>query len=288
MSRDISINGKGLQIKEFKLEQMCINPAICMCAKRGSGKSYVCRALLKHHKYIPGGVIISKTEKMNPFYGKFFPDLYIHYEYSSDLVQKILDRQEIMIEKCIEKAKQGKKVDPRAFLLMDDCLADAKAWIREKPILEIFQNGRHYQLMFILTMQYPLGIPPNLRCNLDYIFLLAEDTYGIQKRLYDNYAGMFPTFESFRQVFQQLTENYGCMVIINRGNRTSLSEKIFFFKANNESIESFGCKQFIEFSESNYDSKWKFKNKSIDINNFSGKKKQSKILVNKVKSEGEH
>lgn len=283
-TRDISINGKSLPIKEFKLQQMCINPAICMVAKRGAGKSYVCRALLKHHKFLPGGVIIARTEKMNPFYGKFFPDLYIHYEYSSELVQKILDRQEIVLDKCIEKAKQGKKVDPRAFLLMDDCLADAKSWIREKPIMEIFQNGRHYQLMFILTMQYPLGIPPNLRSNLDYIFLLAEDTYSNQKRLYDHYAGMFPNFETFRQVFQQLTADYGCMVIVNRGVRTSLAEKIFYFKAGNEIIDSLGCKQFIKFHENNYDSKWKNKNKSIDIDNFgNNKKNKPKIHVSKIK-----
>ena len=29
-------------------------------------------------------------------------------------------------------------------------------------------NGRHYKMMFIITTQYALGIPPNLRTNIDY------------------------------------------------------------------------------------------------------------------------
>lgn len=271
-TKEITVNGTKLPIKEFKLESMCPNPAICMVAKRGAGKSYVCRSILKHYKYLPGGVIISKTEKMSPFYSKFFPDAYIHYEYSSELVQKVLDRQELIIEKSLQKAEEGKRVDPRAFLLMDDCLADAKSWIREQPIIEIFQNGRHYQLMYILTMQYPLGIPPNLRTNLDYIFLLADDNYNIQKKLYEQYAGMFPNFESFRQAFQQLTADYGCMVIVNRGIRNNLTDKIFWFKADNETIDRLGSPQFAKFHESNYDEKWKSKKKVINIDTIRKKK----------------
>ena len=36
-------------------------------------------------------------------------------------------------------------------------------------------TGRHYNILFIITMQYPLGIPPALRTNLDYVFLFREN-----------------------------------------------------------------------------------------------------------------
>ena len=55
-------------------------------------------------------------------------------------------------------------------------------------------NGRHYFAMFIITMQYALGIPPVLRTNIDYVFILRENIFMNRKKLYDQYAGMFPTF----------------------------------------------------------------------------------------------
>ena len=39
----------------------------------------------------------------------------------------------------------------------------------------------------------------------------------LREKIYDNY-GMFPSFDIFEQVFQQLTENYGIMVFNNSSN----------------------------------------------------------------------
>lgn len=284
VAKEIKINGgRSMPVREFKLEWFCANPSICMIAKRGGGKSWICRAIIKHFKYLPGGVIIAPTDKMNCFYGKFFPDIYIHYEYNSDTLQRILTRQEMIVEKCKDKYAQGKKLDPRAFLIMDDCLASKGTWMNDKPILEIFYNGRHYQLIFILTMQFPLGIKPELRCNFDYIFLLADDFFSNQKRLYDHYAGMFPSFEFFRQVFLQITDDFGCMVIVNRGARKDILDKVFFYKAKNESVESIGCSQFKHFHDNNYDNDHRTKSHKFDINKLvEQKKNKPRIVVEKI------
>jgi len=130
---------------------------------------------------------------------------------------------------------------------MDDCLSSKGSWVNDEPILEVFMNGRHFKIMYILTMQFPLGVKPELRANFDYIFLLADDMYSNQKRIYEHYAGIFPSFDAFRQVFTQLTADYGCMVIVNRGANIGLLDKIFWFKADDSIIKNLGCKQFIEF-----------------------------------------
>ena len=238
-TRDVMIGGdKKLQIKEFKLDSMVENPAIVMIAKRASGKSWVCRDILRNFKDIPVGLIIAPTEKMAnpPFYSDFFPDSYIHYQYKSEIIERMLYRQDIMIEKQKEKEAEGKIIDPRGFILMDDCLSKKSSWMKDQPIMELLFNGRHYRLMYILTMQFPLGITPELRCNFDYIFLLAEDFYSNLKRLYDHYAGMFPTFDSFRSVFNVVTQDFGSMVIVNRGARSSFTDKVFWYKASNENV----------------------------------------------------
>jgi len=280
--------GKSMPIRDFKLEWFCPNPSICMIAKRGSGKSWVCRAIIKHFNYLPGGVIIAKTERMSCFYGKFFPDSYIHYEYKSDILENLLYRQEMIIEKCKEAYKRGKKVDPRSFLVMDDCLASKGTWMNDQPILEVFYNGRHYQLLFILTMQFPLGIRPELRCNFDYIFLLAEDFYSNQKRLYDHYAGMFPTFDFFRQVFLQLTDDFGSMVIVNRGSRKDILDKVFHFKAANDDCGVIGCRQFKDFHEKNYNPDWQKTNDRFDMGKFTKSKSKPSVVVSKIGDNGKN
>lgn len=283
--KDVSINGGKLPIKEFKLDQLSGHPAIVMIAKRRSGKSVVVRAILKHFNDIPAGVIISPTDRMNSFYGCFYPDSYVHYGYKSSIIEKLLMRQTILIEKNVEKNKIGKKIDTRAFIVMDDCLADRGSWIKDQPIQEILFNGRHYHIMYILTMQFPLGITPNLRANFDYIFLLADDQISNMKKIYDHYAGMISSFNAFRQIFTKLTENYGCMVLAVQGVARNPLEKIYWYKAPNPDTDidddslKYGCKQFRDYNDKNYDKNWNKKSGLFNFEKFIQDKKGGKEII---------
>jgi hypothetical protein len=79
-------------------------------------------------------------------------------------------------------------------------------------------------------MQYPLGIPPHLRCNIDYIFILRENQMKNRMRIYEQYAGMFPSFEVFNQVMNQCTENYECLVIDNKTQSNRLEDQVYWYK----------------------------------------------------------
>ena len=92
-------------------------------------------------------------------------------------------------------------------------------------------NGRHIDLMTIITMQYPLGIGPNLRTNVDFIFILRENITRNRRIIYENYAGMFPTFEMFCTFMDQCTENYECLVICNNVASNKLEDQVFWYKA---------------------------------------------------------
>jgi len=286
----VNINGKSdkLPIRQFDFDMFVKDPSIVMIAKRGSGKSWIVRAILEHFRNIPAGIIIAPTDRMNCFYGNFFPDTYIYYEFKSDVIERVLNRQRDIIDKEKEKNSKGKKIDPRAFIVMDDCLAQKGTWIRDPTVYELLFNGRHYRIMYILTMQFPLGITPELRGNFDYIFLLADDYISNMKRIYDHYAGMFPTFDSFRQVFSQLTDDHGSMVIVNRGVKKTLFEKIYYYKAPDLSNMSgnFGCKQFRDYHKNNYNKNWATDKDKIDnAEEYFAKKKKAKsrIMVDKIR-----
>jgi len=141
--------------------------------------------------------------------------------------------------------------------------------------------------MYILTMQFALGITPELRSNFDYIFLLKAEFMSEQKKLFDHYAGMFPNFDSFRQVFNELTANFGCMVIDNKRKASNPLERLFWYRAPDLSNENklFGGKQFRKFHECNYDKDWRKKKSSYDFLAWSNDIKKNKGVIRVEKEE---
>ena len=85
--------------------------------------------------------------------------------------------------------------------------------------------------------------------NIDYVFILREPYISNRKRIYENYAGMFPTFESFCQVMDQCTENYECLVINNNAKTNKLDEQIFWYKAQPHGDFKLGAKEFWDLSK---------------------------------------
>ena len=202
----------NLELKKFDMKNITFDankasgPVIVLIGRRDTGKSFLVRDLLYYHQDIPIGTVISGTEAGNGFYGKLVPRLFIHDEYNTVIIEKILKRQKIVIKEIKKEieAYGRSNIDARTFVILDDCLYD-NSWAREKLMRLLFMNGRHWKIMLVITMQYPLGVPPNLRTNIDYTFILREPYLNNRKRIYENFAGMFPTFESFCQVMDQCT-----------------------------------------------------------------------------------
>lgn len=279
MSRKLKNEDIGkLAIPEFTFDEMVEHPSIVMVAKRGSGKSWVARAILDYFKDIPVGLIIAPTDRMNCFYGNYFPGTYIHYEYKTKIIERLLSRQVAIIKKKKDRLENKKYIDARAFIVMDDCLGQKDSWIRDRPIQELLFNGRHYCVMYILTMQTPLGITPELRNNFDYIILLADDIISNLKKIHQHYAGIFPEFSIFRQVFDDLTSDFGAMVLLNRGARRDFVDKLRWYKAPDlTKIQiDYGCKQFRRFHDKNYNTVWEDKHQAFDIVEYCSKTKKDK------------
>lgn len=245
-----------LQLKKFDMKNISFKsnenkgPVIVLIGRRDTGKSFLVRDLLYYHQDIPIGTVISGTEEGNGFYSKHVPKLFIHDEYNTVIVENIMKRQRSVLKQVNKEIQAYKRstIDPRTFVILDDCLYDA-SWTKDKMMRLLFMNGRHWKVMLVITMQYPLGIPPNLRTNIDYVFILREPYINNRKRIYENYAGMFPTFESFCQVMDQCTENFECLVINNNSKSNKLTDQIFWYKASPHGDFRLGSREFWEISQ---------------------------------------
>ncbi len=240
-----------LQLKKFDMSSIAPDKVVVMIGKRNTGKSFLVKDLLYYHQKVPVGTVISATEAANCFYGNMIPPIFIHNEYSEDIIQRVLTRQERLIQKKRASGVNSYKINPSAFLILDDCLYD-NSWTRSKYVRSLFMNGRHFKMFFIITMQYALGIPPNLRTNIDYVFILRENIVQNRRRLYDCYAGMFPTFEVFCEVMNQCTENYECLVINNNAKSNKIEDQVFWYKAMDHPPFTLGSKEVWNYNRRNF------------------------------------
>lgn len=273
----------NLQLKKFDMAAIADDKVVVLIGKRETGKSFLVKDLLYHHRTIPIGTVISGTEASNSFYGSMVPSLFIHDEYSPEIIANVLKRQKLVINKINSDTSQfgGSSIDPRSYLILDDCLYD-QSWVKNKDVRSLFMNGRHYKIMFIITMQYALGIPPNLRTNIDYVFILRENYVSNRKRLYDNYAGMFPTFEIFCQVMDQCTENFECLVINNNAKSNALEDQVFWYKAEPHDDFQIGAPEFWNHHSSNYNDQLDVEDEGMSFSDLKPSRKGPLINVKKT------
>jgi hypothetical protein len=255
-----NLSAQSVRLRKFDMK-MIPQDAVCVfIGRRRTGKSTLVKDLLFHHQNIPMGTVISGTEESNSFYGKIIPPIFIHGEYNAAIIANFVKRQKMITSKIQQEETAPRapgqmvtksKLDPRSFLILDDCLYD-ESWTHDKNIRYVFLNGRHQKIFFLITMQYPLGIPPVLRTNVDYAFILREPYFSNRKRIFDNFGSAFPNFEFFCQIMDQCTENFECLVINNNTRSNRLEDAIFWYKAAIQGDFRIGAPEFWKHNAVHY------------------------------------
>ena len=167
------------------------------------------------------------------------------------------------------------KTNCGAFLLLDDCMYDNK-FMRDTCIRQCFMNGRHWKIFFMLTMQYCMDLPPALRANVDYVFVLRENIIQNREKLYKSFFGIFPTFDMFNKVMDSCTENYECLVLDNTSKSNRIEDCVFWYKANLHKNFKVGAPEYWQAH------KKMFNPKGGSINRLDPKKVKSKSTALKV------
>ena len=155
----------NLELRKFNIQSIKPDKVCVFIGKRETGKSFLVKDLLYHHRKIPVGTVISGTEAANPFYSTMVPSIFIHDQYSPEIINHALKRQKLVVRKQRKEQTQfgGSNIDPNAFLILDDCYDD-RPWIKDH-VRSLFMNGRHCKILFIITCSM-LYIPFK---NIDYV-----------------------------------------------------------------------------------------------------------------------
>ena len=212
---------------------------------RNTGKTTMITSILYEKSHIfPVGQVMSGTEDSNGHYGKIFPSTFVYNALEKSKIEEFIKRQKL--------AKQHLP-NPWAILLLDDCTDDPK--IFTDPMFQgIFKNGRHWKMLFLLSLQYSLDIKPVIRTNVDGTFILRESNLRNRRCLWENYAGVFPDFDQFCQVLDQITDDYTALYVHNATTSNKIEDCVFWYKAKQIPPDfRIGCNEFWDFHNERFD-----------------------------------
>lgn len=246
---------ENIVFRKFQLESIMLDSVICLVGRRRSGKSWAIRSLIHElgKRKVPYGKIFSGTEHCSPWFGEFFPKLFIENKVDDEKLRVILAKQAKAVKEVRDRTgdKDGRRRSNNMMLVFDDMMSEDDSWSKSKHFRKLFVEGRHYNIIFIMALQYVMGIRPDLRDNIDYAFLFANEGNNL-KKLWENYAGVIPTFDMFKEIFHKFTRDKGCMVINKTSSSGDIRDQVFYYKASDPGPFQFGCRQFWDAHERRY------------------------------------
>jgi len=179
-------------------ENLPNHPSMAFFGKRRTGKSTTITNIAYHCcQHIPFGIVMSDTAYCG-YWDKLVPKKYIVQGLRQDVLDWLIHRQKKAI------AKYGVK-DPRvrAFIILDDVIADQKTIRWSADLASFFVQGRHLAITVFIASQYAKGIGPMVRGNCDYVFLQPIFNESQRRVLHDMEAG-FLKFDEFAALMDEV------------------------------------------------------------------------------------
>jgi hypothetical protein len=218
-------------------------------AAKNTGKTTLITSLMYEKSDIfPVGLVMSGTEDSNGHFKKIVPSSFVFNQCDVKKIEEFIVRQKI--------AKKHLTV-PWGMLLLDDCTDDPKIF-NSRLFHHIFKNGRHWKMLFILSLQYCMDVKPVIRNSIDGTFILRESSLRNRKVLWENYASIIPDFKTFCTIMDGVTGDYTALYIHNQSTTNNWQDCVFWYKA--KPIPDgfrFGSRESWAFHKQRYDENYK-------------------------------
>jgi hypothetical protein len=135
---------------------------LLLIGRRRSGKTWLSRWIMYNLRHrFPFGIVITGT-RLNNFWSQYIPEEFIHdIENIGPVLDNIFARQTFL------KSHPELGVDTRMFIILDDVMGDKYRTRFSPQLSNCFTNGRHNDILTLITAQDAKGVGPDLRENTD-------------------------------------------------------------------------------------------------------------------------
>ncbi len=220
----------------------------------GRGKTYIMRSLIFAKKHIiPVAFVVSENEDVNNNYKKIIPNLFIATENSPEIAKNMIDRQKTACSNL-------PNANPLCLFVADDCMNDKKQF-KDKNHIALFKSSRQLKMLYLLSCQYSLDLPPELRSNITGIFICRENRKEALEKIYRTFGGPIPDLDTFTQLIDQITTDY-CALYIDLSSITDdWHSAVYWFRAFETRPEVVGewsavCLDAKRFADERYNPKY--------------------------------
>ena len=221
-----------MELKRFDITNVGDKGVIFIIGSRAVGKTTLVRDLLYHKNHIQTHMIIDTCKNIYNSYDDIICSDSIYDSYNEDRVASFINQQHAKIyenrkEMFLCRGKSSIINTNSAVFIVDDLYE--QSMLKDKTISNIMYNSSGYNCLSIFIMQYPI-IPVSLRNSANYVFIYRENIVNNRRKIYNQYCGMFETFEEFSQIMDNL-KKYECLVIDNTTDSNKLEDIVFIYKA---------------------------------------------------------
>lgn len=170
---------------------------VFVIGKRMTGKTTIALDLVARSG-VEFGMAVSPTAAVQP------DDVpVVANEWHPSLVGNLLKRQKAAIRSGVP--------DPRAFVVLDNCMYDVH-WHEDPVVRSLFLNNRAMKLLVIMTMGFALSAPIVIKSNIDFVFVMRSNTESHRRETWKRFVDGIATFEDFDALMDSL-DGYQCVVV---------------------------------------------------------------------------
>jgi hypothetical protein len=127
------------------------------------------------------------------------------------------------------KQRKVELIEPYSlFVILDDLASDQEA-IRSRTLKRICDNGRHFLMLLIISVQHSMDFPASCRGGLDWVVIFFETSSSNLKRLQHNYASELGNEKVLGEALAECARRNCCLVIDKRARSPNIYDCVFLF-----------------------------------------------------------
>jgi hypothetical protein len=223
-------------VKKFNLKWVRWGNAITLLGKRGSGKTFMMKELIRYFE-ADLNIVFAGSDGSYMEFCEITNPLFVYDAFSNvDIVEKVLlDLMALVRNKTAPR--------PRKILVLFDDLGCEEDVMKSKILLSLYARGRHLNLIdgqemgvtVVIAIQQAKMIGPKIRDNTDFLFCHALPSISSLRIVWSEYTTI-PSFPVFSKIYEDLhnEKDYASLVINNLNGASRQKRSLTWYCANKD------------------------------------------------------